>query len=224
MSPKTSIVNIPPTTFQENVTLDLELGQEFRSAVDFIGKSVRLGEINTWAFEAVVPVNFMLKWHFGKPRPEELAYKTYLGEFDVVDESEDQEDSSKFPKELDEKLWVWNRPTLMISLPTMRGRHFIPPSLPCILRLYYAVAMRSTITGIHYVRNNIAGLSIGQRIIREKKLPGFLEEIYGYKYGKVKKRLKALFFDWNTFNSTAGTINRDPVSAFLKSAMDSTVA
>lgn len=47
----------------------------FRSNADFLGSTIRLSYINSWAFEAVVPISFRLKWHVGRPRPEEIAYK-----------------------------------------------------------------------------------------------------------------------------------------------------
>ena len=55
-------------------------GKLFRSVVDFVRRQVRLGDINTWAFHAVAPVNFMLKWHVGMPRPEEVAWLIASGE------------------------------------------------------------------------------------------------------------------------------------------------
>jgi hypothetical protein len=39
----------------------LDMGQPFRSNLDFIGKQVRMAAINNWSFEAVAAVNFMLK-------------------------------------------------------------------------------------------------------------------------------------------------------------------
>lgn len=32
-----------------------------------------MGAINAWSLEVVAPVNFLLKWHYGMPRLEEVA-------------------------------------------------------------------------------------------------------------------------------------------------------
>ena len=59
--------------FSEELQIYLDLGQPFRCVNDFIGMGIRFAAINTWAFEVVAPINFMLKWHFGVPRPEEVT-------------------------------------------------------------------------------------------------------------------------------------------------------
>jgi hypothetical protein len=48
----------------------------------------------------------------------------------------------------------------------------------------YALAYGCTVARVHYQQDNLAGLNIGQRIIREK-LPNFLEKNYGYDSAKV---------------------------------------
>ena len=53
----------------------------FRSAVDFVGTQLRMASLNTWATEAVGPINFLLKWSMGVPRPEEMAWLIASGEF-----------------------------------------------------------------------------------------------------------------------------------------------
>lgn len=57
---------------KNNVTF-VDLGQPVRCKNDFIGRQVRMGAINAWSLEVVAPVNFLLKWHYGMPRPEEVA-------------------------------------------------------------------------------------------------------------------------------------------------------
>ena len=42
----------------------------FRCVKDFIGLVIRLGELNMWSLGAVAPTNFLVKWHFGRPRGE----------------------------------------------------------------------------------------------------------------------------------------------------------
>jgi len=43
----------------------------FHSNVDFVGTTVGLAALNTWAIGEVCHPNFLLKWHIGKLRPEE---------------------------------------------------------------------------------------------------------------------------------------------------------
>lgn len=82
----------------------------------------------------------------------------------------------------------------------------------------YAVAMGRTVAGVHYVQDNLVGLNLGQRILREK-LPGFLSEMYGYDPELVQERLNRLSFDWKDFDSARGTIAGIPVADFLNEAM-----
>jgi hypothetical protein len=86
------------------------------------------------------------------------------------------------------------------------------------LRVAYAVSYGRTIAGVHYEHDNIVGLNIGQRIMREK-LPKFLEENYGYDSAMVASKLVALSFDWNAFDSEEGTINDIPAAEFLESSI-----
>jgi hypothetical protein len=85
------------------------------------------------------------------------------------------------------------------------------------LHVDYAVAFGRTVAGVHYQQDNLAGVNIGQRIIREK-LPEFLENNYGYDSAKVAKRLKDLSFDWNKFDSKDYTIDGKSGGDFLAEA------
>ena len=42
----------------------------FRSKYDYIGEDVRLAALNTWSIGVVAPINFAIKHHVGRPRPE----------------------------------------------------------------------------------------------------------------------------------------------------------
>merc|ERR1739849_1392 len=46
---------------------------------------IRMATINAWSLEMVGPVNFNLKWHFGVPRPEEVAWLICLGRLNTED-------------------------------------------------------------------------------------------------------------------------------------------
>ena len=214
--------------------ISTDLGQPFRSNVDFVGKVVRLGEINTWAFEVVAPVNFMLKWHFGMPRPEEMAYKISMG--DYTEEDQVPSDlvhlirSMNLQNAHDFTAYKNKGSPFHPSFPAMHsagstcsfwlaalcqlsGEQFLEA-----LRVDYAVAMGRTVAGVHYVQDNLVGLNLGQRILREK-LPGFLSEMYGYDPELVRERLNRLSFDWKDFDSARGTIAGVPVADFLNEAM-----
>lgn len=222
--------------FDETGIIDIDLGQPFRSKVDFIGKPVRMAAINTWAFEVVAPINFMLKWHFGVPRPEEMVWKIYTGELtpsrDGVPESladliqdMDLEDAHGFTAYANTgspfhpsypamhsagstcSLWL-------AALCKLTGEQYLE-----VLRVDYAVAMARTVAGVHYEQDNIVGLNVGQRIMREK-LPAYLEEQYGYNSQRVKDRLDKLSFDWKDFDSKAGTIGGMTAEEFLRRAAE----
>jgi hypothetical protein len=69
---------------QGGLEMDRNITQ-FRSVVDFVGTQVRIAALNTWSFEAVAPVTFMLKWTVGMPRPEEMAWLIATGQYGVND-------------------------------------------------------------------------------------------------------------------------------------------
>jgi hypothetical protein len=80
------------------------------------------------------------------------------------------------------------------------------------LLMDYGVAYARTVAGVHYPQDNIAGLNIGQRIIREQ-LPKFMKDNYGYDYAEVENIVEALSFDWNDFDPKGrdgGTIKLSP--------------
>ena len=220
--------------FKDGIDLDYGLGQLVRSSNDFIGMPIRLASINTWVFEIVAPVNFMLKWWFGVPRPEEVAYKIYLGDFTEEDgvppemveliqgmELEDAHDFTAYKttgSPFHPSFPAMHSAGSSCSLWLAALGDLTPEQYLEALRVDYAVAMGRTVAGVHYEADNIAGLNIGQRIVREK-LPAYLEEMYGYDADKVAKKLKFLSFDWKHFDSHRGTINEMPVSTFLENAM-----
>ena len=39
-----------------------------------------MSEINTWAIAIVSPTNFLAKWSYGRPRPEEVAWMIHTGD------------------------------------------------------------------------------------------------------------------------------------------------
>ena len=73
------------TVFKDGIEM-LQNSQPFRSKRDFVGTEIRVADINTWTFHAVAPINFMLKWHFGMPRPEEMAWLISSGKLTSADD------------------------------------------------------------------------------------------------------------------------------------------
>jgi len=218
----------------------LDMGQPIGSSRDFIGVQVRIAAINTWSFEVVAPVNFMLKWHYGMPRPEEVAWlianDLIRDDLSCSDEGCDLVATIKcmglksrkdFTAYNDENANENGSPTHP-SFPAMHSAgSTLSTWLPALFKLTpeqyeeavlidHAVAMARTVAGVHYEQDNIAGLNVGRRIV-EETLPGFVAENYGYDECMVKDRLEALSFDWKCFDSRDMTIEGLCVADFFAS-------
>jgi len=217
----------------------LNLGQPFRSARDFIGMQVRIARINAWSFEVVAPVNFMLKWNYGMSRPEEVAWliannrirddlaSTEVGPALVSDimsmHLTSRKDFTAYRGENDNGCPTHPSfpamhsagSTLSMWLPALFK--LTPEDYEQVLLVDHAVAVARTVAGVHYPQDNIAGLNIGQRIIREQ-LPSFVAREYGYDATLVKERLDRLSFDWKTFDSKNLMIGDQTVQAFYEEA------
>lgn len=213
----------------------LELGQFKRGKVDFISKQVRQGALNTFSFQAVAPVNFMMKWYYGVPRPEEVAFKISKG--DLTADSIIDQLSITDPTERAKIVELVSNINSMNLCSNKGGKDFTAyavgspthPAFPAMhsagstcslwlpalfditpeqyceaLRVDYATSYGRTVAGVHYEQDNIAGLNIGQRIMREE-LPEFLANQFGYDACLMKKRLETLSFDWNTFQPGEGS-------------------
>ncbi|KAG7370516.1 hypothetical protein IV203_019086 [Nitzschia inconspicua] len=198
---------------------------EFRSVRDFIGNQVRIAALNTWAFDVVAPISFMLKWHTGVPRPEEMAWLIGSGQYGIDDgvpqDIVDDLVAMNLTKAEDFTAYKQGSPTHP-SWPAMHSSgsscsFWLPavakmtPEQYCeALRVDFAVAFARTVAGVHYPMDNYAGLNLGSKIMIEK-LPGHLAEYYGYNETAVRSRLEALEFDWETFDPRTCTIGGVPV-------------
>jgi hypothetical protein len=208
----------------------------FRSHVDFVGKQVRIADINTWAFHAVAAVNFMLKWHVGMTRPEEMAWLIASRKLTTADDGVPQDivsdiESMNLQNAHDFTAYNNGCPTHP-SWPAMHSAgSTVSYWLPVIaqvtgedyceaLRVDYAVSYGRTVAGVHYQQDNLAGLNIGQRLIR-KQLPKFLESKYGYNAEIIKAKLDALSFGWETFDPVSCQIDGVSASVFLTNAIAS---
>lgn len=210
-----------------------------KSKIDFIQLQVRMAQINSWSLEAVADTNFALKWNYGVPRPEEVAYYIHqTGEAKLKQELVGKE---KIPVALIREIKEMKL-TSAEDFTAYGGGSPMHPSFPamhsagstCSLwvpALYkitaeqyfqlvltdYAVAFARTVAGVHYKQDNIAGLNIGQRIIKEK-LPEYVKTNYGptsEEINKIERRLKALSFDWNEYDPEKCTIGDKTVEQFF---------
>lgn len=198
------------------IKLASDIGGSKGSFNNFIGQEVRMGAINAWSLEAVAPINFFLKWNYGVPRPEEVAWNIHCGVYDdndgVPSDLIKAIKAMKLENAADFTAYENGSPTHP-SFPAMHSAgstcSLWIPTLYDIsdeqylqtLRMDYAVAYARTVAGVHYPQDNLAGLNAGQRIIREK-LPKFLSEQYGYDEEKVKEKVKYLSFDWDKVKFT----------------------
>jgi len=204
----------------------------FRSVADFVATQVRIASINSWSVEVISAITFLIKWHVGMPRPEELVWMIHLGAYTAEADGVPQDIVEKIASmELThpEEFTAYNidgcpqHP----SYPAMHSAaSTVSYWLPAIvqltgeqyceaLRVDYATAYARTVAGVHYPQDNIAGLNIGQRIVREK-FPAMMVDKYGYQHDKLQARLEALSFDWNTFDAVECTIDGVPVADFLQ--------
>ena len=75
----------------------------------------------------------------------------------------------------------------------------LTPAQLCQVKLTdHAVAFARTVAGVHFRTDNIAGLNLGQIIIKDK-LPEYLNMRYGSDPDLVIQKIATLEFDWNDF-------------------------
>jgi membrane-associated phospholipid phosphatase len=197
----------------------------FRSELDMVGTQLRIATLNTWSIEAVGAINFLLKWTYGVPRPEEVAWLIASGSIGVAD---------GVPEDLVASIQSMNLPnaTSFTAYPIGSPNHPSWPAmhaagsscsfwLPAVakltpeeyceaLRVDYAVAYARTVAGVHYQMDNLAGLNVGQEILK-RKLPGYLAANYNSDPTVVSERLEKLSFDWKDFDPYNCTIANVPV-------------
>lgn len=197
----------------------------YRSVVNMVGAQVRVAAINTWAVETIAAPNFLLKWYIGVPRPEEMAWLIASGAYTADDGV--PKDVVKLIKSMKlENAHAFtaypigspNHP----SWPAMHAAasmmsYWLPvvvkltPEQYCeALRVDYAVAYARTVAGVHYQMDNLAGLNIGQYILR-KTLPSYLATTYYANRVIIEAKLQWLSFDWTDFDPYSCTIANVPV-------------
>lgn len=194
-----------------------------RSKKQFLRGPVLLAELNTWAVSLVGPHSFQVKWHIGRPRPEEVLWN-------ILRKIETGH-TSCFPGRIVEKVKSFgfdtrnNTQTDFTSYPEGSPEH---PSWPAMhsaassLSLWiavvcdlteeqlaqakktdYAVAYARTVAGVHYFSDNTSGLNLGTEVIANV-LPVYLHSRFGSDVETVKAKIKRIRSDWNTYKDKPG--------------------
>jgi hypothetical protein len=220
--PASHHVELMKTFFGQGLELDYNI-LPFRSNRDFIGLEVRMADLVTWAFAAVAPTNFLMKWSVGRPRPEEIAIQ-------ITDDDITELDGVPAGVVIAVKAMGLTRAEnfthydegcpLHPSWPAMHSASSaaslwlavvadLTPDQYCqVLRTDYAVSFARTVAGVHYTTDNIAGLNLGQKILADK-LAAHLAEKYGADPQVVQQKINSLTFDWNTFNPVTCTMDNN---------------
>jgi PAP2 superfamily len=206
--------------FKEGAKLDTNV-LPFRSKMEFIGGVVRMAEINFWTIIKVSPVNFRLKWIYGRPRPEEVAYQIQNGDISAW----------AVPDDILQTLSRWNltRPDDFTAYRTGSPQH---PSWPAMhstasmasfwlmvvldmteeekcqaLLTDWIVSYGRTVAGVHYPTDNISGLNLGQEIVAEI-LVDHLVDLYNANRTAAQAKVAASRFDWSDFDPATCRINK----------------
>lgn len=202
---------------EENVTFDGTVIPH--NGDDFVNKVVMLSELVGWAVSTVSPVAFASKWHEGRMRPEEVALlltrdpthqlaahgpgkiaQSNLGALNL-DAAKSGFDYTAYdfgaPKH---PSWpAMHSAASSASLYLAVVLDLTPSQLREARLLDCAVASFRSIAGVHYESDNMAGLAIGQEVLR-RELPSFLSEHFGSDEAVVRAKIDAVIaaHDWRT--------------------------
>jgi hypothetical protein len=215
-----------PTKFPtELVEQFLAEGVEFDSSIiphatadDFVNKQVMLGRIIGWAVATVSPFAFGAKWHEGRARPEEVACA-------VAENSSTVSSAPTYVTDAVNALGLTaqgctdytaytNGAPKHPSWPAMHSAassasvflavvlNLTASQLAEAIHLDCAVATFRSFAGVHYESDNMAGLAIGQEVLR-RELPQMLHEKYGSNISAVESKLEQVIaaHDWRTASS-----------------------
>ena len=188
--------------------------------IDFLRFEIMLSDLTGHAIRLVGPCDFSLKWHVGRPRPEEIIYKildkkdplqlpNYFAKMKVFQDLEEKHLKSATDFTAYEGEGSPNHP----SYPAMHsasssGSFWLDVTMNltkeqlCEARMLdWSISYGRTVAGVHYESDNIAGLMVGQEIIAQK-LPQYLHDEYGADFDAVKDAVDKARFDWTTFTAT----------------------
>ena len=186
--------------------------------MDFLRFQIMLSDLTGHAIRLVGPCDFSLKWHVGRPRPEEIIYKIQEGMLQLPNNFAKMkvfQDLGKKHLKSPTEFTAYegegspNHP----SYPAMHsasssGSFWLDVTMNltdeqrCEARMLdWSISYGRTVAGVHYESDNIAGLMVGQEILAQK-LPQYLHDEYGADFDAVKDVVDARRFDWTNFTTS----------------------
>jgi membrane-associated phospholipid phosphatase len=208
--------------FKEGLEVDYSV-MPFRSKRDIVSLQFRFAYLNTWAIECVGAVNFCIKWAYGRPRPEEVAYQIATGE--ITEGVPDDLKSKILSMNLENATSFTAYPEGSPSHPAWPAMHSAASAVSFWLRVVtnltseqycealrvdYGVAYARTVAGVHYPDDNIMGLNLGQAILADR-MPEHFAENFGSDPDAVREKITRMRFDWNDFNVDECSIAGVPI-------------
>ena len=172
----------------------------------FLYREVMLSGLNGAAIVEVGETNFRTKWTHGRARPEEVAWLINVGNITTENDGVPAElvrrikamnlaDATDFTAYKDEgspthPSWpamhsagasgsVW-----MATVMDLTEEQFCE-----VQKLDFSIAYARTVAGVHYETDNIAGLTLGNKLVGDW-LPHYLSDHYGSKKKVVRDRVK----------------------------------
>jgi hypothetical protein len=180
---------------------------------DFVNSIVMLSRVIGWAVSTVSPFAFGAKWYNGRARPEEVACAILKNDSSVssvppkvkaavealgvtkpgcVDYTAYSNGSPRHPA------WpAMHSAASSASVYLATVLNLSPEQLKEAQNLDCAVATFRSFAGVHYESDNMAGLSIGQEVLR-RELPKMLHLNYGSDIAAVESKMEKVITanDW----------------------------
>jgi membrane-associated phospholipid phosphatase len=186
----------------------------FRSLNDPLGVQYRNVAINGWVLATIQPITYRVKWNYGRPRPEEIAWLITTGNLTAAD---------GVPADLVATVLSWNltAATQYTAYPEGCPNHPAWPSGHASISqnsLWQAVVLNLTdaqycqtllfdyayphariLAGLHYPTDVFAGLKLGQEVVT-RLLPSHLASLYGSDPAAVAAKIAKYTVDWEKFD------------------------
>ena len=191
----------------------------FRSVNDPIGIQHRNVGISGWAISTIQPFTYAIKWAYGRPRPEEIAFLIATDELTAED---------GVPEDLIPIIKSWNLTAATQFTAYAQGSPTHPawpsghasigqnafwlsivfdltPEQYCqALRFDYVFAYARILAGLHTPTEIEVGWKLGQEVLA-RKLPSHLNELYGANLKATKAKVAASRFDLSKFDPATCT-------------------
>jgi len=174
-----------------------------------------LSTLNSWSIGKVGPHIFGAKWFDGRARPEEVVSKILNSTLTAPQST--VEKLQNFPEEITHPENFTNYQEGAPRHPSWPAMHsaasnisfwiqivmkLSPKQLCEVKKVDYAVAYARTIAGVHFEDDNVAGLNMGQYIVK-RALPRYLYSMYKSSRKKVKRKSRRKQFNWENYDPTA---------------------